>query len=73
MLDASLTQSQVDLLLHAGVFGLCRVPADAVEDINTLREAGLVALNHDRCFELTLQGEKKVAALGGTLKSRQLH
>lgn len=73
MTPHALTQPQLDLLLHAGVFGLCRIPADAVEDIHALREAGLVALNEDRCFELTPQGERHVAALGGKLTARHLH
>ena len=73
MFTTSLTESQIDLLLHAGVFGLCRIPADAADNINVLRQAGLVALNHDRCFELTTQGEKQVVLLGGKLKPRHLH
>ena len=70
---SALTQPQLDLLFHAGVFGLCRVPADAIEDLNALREAGLVALNEDKCFELTHNGERQVAALGGRLTARHLH
>jgi hypothetical protein len=72
-MPSRLTPSQLDLLLHAGVFGLCRIPAGAVEDVNALREAGLVALNHDRCFELTPHGRHQVAAFGGKATSRHLH
>ena len=70
---SALTAPQLDLLFHAGVFGLCRVPADAVEDVHALREAGLVALNEERCFALTPAGERHVAELGGRLTARHLH
>jgi len=69
----SLNQAQLDLLLHAGIYGLCRVPAHAVEDVNALREAGLVELNDQRCFRLTSDGERHVARLGGKLTARHLH
>ena len=68
-----LTPDQVDLLLHAGVFGLCRVPADAVEAVNALREAGLVELNDERCFQLTRRGERRVVELVGTPRNATLH
>ena len=70
---SALTRPQLDLLFHAGVFGLCRVPADAVEDVNALREAGLVALDEHKCFALTPLGERHVAELGGRLTARHLH
>ena len=73
MTRPNLTQPQLDLLFHAGVFGLCRVPAGAVEDVNALRAAGLVALNEERCFELTRLGQRHVAELGGKLSARHLH
>lgn len=68
----ALSQSQLDLLLHAGIYGLCRVPAQAVADVNALREAGLVEL-HDDCFRLTRNGEQHVARLGSKLTARHLH
>jgi hypothetical protein len=68
----SLNSSQLDLLLHAGIYGLCRVPAQDVDDVQALREAGLVTLCDD-CFRLTLAGERHVARLGGLLTPRHLH
>ena len=72
-MDANaLNQAQLDLLFHAGIYGLCRVPAQAVADVNSLREAGLVEL-HDDCFRLTRSGEQHVSRLGGKLTARHLH
>ena len=68
----ALNQSQLDLLFHAGIYGLCRVPAQAVADVNALREAGLVELD-DQCFRLTRNGQRHVAQMGGKLTSRHLH
>ena len=68
----ALNSAQLDLLLHAGIYGLCRVPAQAVDDIHALREAGLVEL-HDECFRLTRDGERHVSRLGGKLTARHLH
>ena len=68
----TLNQAQLDLLFHAGIYGLCRVPAQAVADVNLLREAGLVEL-HDDCFRLTRRGEQHVSKLGGKLTARHLH
>ena len=68
----SLNHAQLDLLLHAGIYGLCRVPAQAVADINALREAGLVELQ-DECFRLTRFGEQHVSRLAGGLVARHLH
>lgn len=68
----ALNQSQLDLLFHAGIYGLCRVPAQAVADVNALREAGLVEL-HGQCFRLTRNGERHVSQLGGNLTARHLH
>jgi hypothetical protein len=68
----ALNPSQLDLLFHAGIYGLCRVPAQAVADIHALREAGLVELD-DECFRLTREGARHVAALGGKLTARHLH
>ena len=68
----ALNQSQLDLLFHAGIYGLCRVPAQAVADITALREAGLVELD-DECFRLTRAGAQHVANLGGKLTARHLH
>ena len=64
------SQAQLDLLLHAGIFGLCRIPAGAIDDIGSLRDAGLVELDDDGCFHLTPQGERRVLAEGGTVKPR---
>ena len=72
-MPTKLTQPQLDLLLHAGVFGLCRIPAASVEDVNLLRDAGLVALDDDQCFSLTSHGEHHVSTLGGRLTAPHLH
>jgi hypothetical protein len=69
----ALNQSQLDLLFHAGIYGLCRVPASAVQDIHALHLAGLVELNEEHCFRLTRAGERHVAELGGKLTARHLH
>ncbi|MEP6503161.1 MAG: hypothetical protein ABJD97_07525 [Betaproteobacteria bacterium] len=69
----ALNQAQLDLLFHAGIYGLCRIPAHAVEDVNALREAGLVELNDERCFSLTRDGEQHVIQFGGRLTARHLH
>ena len=69
----ALNQSQLDLLFHAGIYGLCRVPANAVQDIHDLQVAGLVELNDEDCFRLTRDGERHVARLGGNLTARHLH
>jgi hypothetical protein len=69
----TLTQPQLELLFHAGLFGLSRIPAAAVEDLIALREAGLVALDGGRAFQLTSRGERHVAAFGGQLTARHLH
>ncbi len=63
------TKTQIDLLLHAGIFGLCRVPAASIDDIASLRD-GFVELDDDGCFHLTPQGERRVLAEGGTLRPR---
>ena len=68
----SLSQPQLDLLFHAGIYGLCRIPAQAVADLNALRDAGFVALQDD-CFRLTRRGAQHVAAMGGKLTARHLH
>lgn len=68
----ALNQAQLDLLFHAGIHGLCRVPAQAVADVNSLREAGLVELQ-DGCFRLTKRGETHVSTMGGRLTARHLH
>ena len=68
----ALNPSQLDLLFPAGLYGLCRVPASAVADVNALREAGLVELDDD-CFRLTRDGRQQVARLGGKLTARHLH
>ncbi len=68
----ALNPSQLDLLFHAGIYGLCRVPANAVADVNALREAGLVELDDD-CFRLTRDGQQHVARLGGAPAARHLH
>ncbi len=39
----------------------------------SLREAGLVAPDEERCFALTPAGERHVAELGGRLTARHLH
>ncbi len=68
----SLNQSQIELLLHAGIYGLCRVPAQAVADVNALREAGLVELDDD-CFRLTRAGARHVAHLADAPSRQRLH
>ncbi len=69
----ALNPEQLDLLFHAGIYGLCRVPAGAVQDVHALYEAGLVELNEERCYRLTRAGERHVAELGGRLTARHLH
>ena len=69
----ALNPSQLDLLFHAGIYGLCRVPANAVQDIHALHAAGLVELNEEHRFRLSRAGERHVAELGGHLTARHLH
>ena len=67
-----LNSSRLDLLQHAGIYGLCRVRAQAVVDVDVLREVPLVEL-HDPCLRLTRRGEQHVARVGGKLTARHLH
>jgi hypothetical protein len=69
----ALNEAQLDLLFHAGIYGLCRVPAHAVADVDALRLAGLVELNEQRCFSLTRAGQLFVARMGGRLTARHVH
>lgn len=69
----ALNPSQLELLFHAAIYGLCRVPANAVQDIHALHLAGLVELDEEHCFRLTRAGERHVAQLGGKLTARHPH